>query len=65
MMDNSEQIARLINDASESGTGAVNRALKELETTHTAGQRDHDRAVTRDQGSGDDSARSARQRPRP
>ena len=32
MMDNSEHIARLINEATESGTGAVARSLKELQT---------------------------------
>ncbi len=36
MMDNSEQIARLINEASETGTGNVTRALKELESMHTS-----------------------------
>src|SRR5262249_31225249 len=35
MMDNSEHIARLINEATESGTGAVARALKELQNTQS------------------------------
>jgi hypothetical protein len=37
MMDNSEQIARLVNEASVSATTTINRTLKELqETTRTA-----------------------------
>src|SRR6185436_17689042 len=37
MMDNSEQIARLVNDASQNATTTVNRTLKELQdTTKTA-----------------------------
>ena len=37
MMDNSEQIARLVNEASQTATTTVNRTLKELQdTTKTA-----------------------------
>ncbi len=36
MMDNSEHIARLINEASETGTGAIARSLKELQSTQSA-----------------------------
>ena len=36
MMDNSEQIARLINEASETATTAVNRTLKDLQETTRA-----------------------------
>ena len=36
MMDNSEHIARLINEATESGTGAIARSLKELQTSQSA-----------------------------
>jgi hypothetical protein len=36
MMDNSEQIARLVNEASQTATTMVNRTLKELQETTTA-----------------------------
>ena len=47
MMDNSEQIARLINEASESATGAVSQSLKELQTSHIAATETTSEAVNR------------------
>ena len=47
MMDNSEQIARLINEASETGTGNVSRALKELESMHTSASAASSEAISR------------------
>ena len=48
MMDNSEQIARLINEASETATGAVTRSLKELQIESHAGEREPStEAITR------------------
>src|SRR6202035_5821408 len=33
MMDNSEQITRLINEASETATDSVNKSIKQMQTT--------------------------------
>ena len=41
MMDNSEQIARLVNEASQNATTTVNRTLKELQDS----TKSRDRAV--------------------
>ena len=47
MMDNSEQIARLINEASDAATGAVNQSLQNLQGSHTAATQTAAEAVTR------------------
>ena len=47
MMDNSEQIARLISEASETATGAVNQSLKDLQTSHIAATETTGEAVSR------------------
>jgi hypothetical protein len=47
MMDNSEQIARLISEASASATGAVNQSLKDLQTSHIAATETTGDAVNR------------------
>jgi hypothetical protein len=47
MMENGEQIARLISDASETATGAVNQSLKDLQTSHIAATETTSEAVSR------------------
>src|SRR6185503_1303331 len=47
MMDNSEHIARLISEASETATGSVNQSLKELQTSHIAATETTGEAVNR------------------
>src|SRR5207249_2189150 len=47
MMDNSGQIARLISQASETATGAVNQSLKDLQTSHIAATETTSEAVNR------------------
>jgi hypothetical protein len=47
MTDNSAQIARLISEASESATGAVNQSLKDLQTSHIAATETTSEAVNR------------------
>jgi hypothetical protein len=47
MMDNSEQIARLINEASASATGAVNQSLQHLHSSHSAVGEQSNEAVVR------------------
>jgi hypothetical protein len=59
MMDNSAQIARLISEASETATGAVNQSLKEPQTSHiaasetTASGQPLDQGTARNRGDGD------------
>jgi hypothetical protein len=47
MMDNSEQIARLINEASDAATGAVNQSLQHLQSSHATATDTTTEAVTR------------------
>src|SRR5262249_25728247 len=47
MMDNSEQIARLINEASQAATGAVNQSLQQLQTDHGIATQTTSEAVNR------------------
>jgi hypothetical protein len=47
MTDNSAQIARLISEASETATGAVNQSLKDLQTSHIAATETTSEAVNR------------------
>src|SRR5262249_4443567 len=47
MMDNSNQIARQINEASDAATGAVSRSLQDLQTSHIAATETTTEAVTR------------------
>jgi hypothetical protein len=47
MMDNSEQIARLINEASQAATGAVNQSLQQLQTDHSVATQTTSETVNR------------------
>jgi hypothetical protein len=47
MMDNSEQIARLINEASAAATGAINQSLQNLHSTHSSVGEQTNEAVSR------------------